>query len=358
MSSSDRAAELERLRVMATRDLEAARAEINRLERENAFLKVGRALSEEKALLCDRVEKLEREVDLLKTAPFLPPQETERPVHAETVKTESNATFICSMSVIFVVLLCLLGWYSDVKIDRFKQTYSLGARSRVDDLSRDVITSNHPAILRANRVISGLAAPVTKSLPILSGTPDRKELLSVKMPGGFSAILPVGYRVQTSEPGYIEVADRDGVPSMFFTYNSLESRLGVLAELLETNEMAQCFLNTQKKIEKQKTGLMSVAGVQSEIMKWGSPYQLKMLDASALAVDFVRQDRMVMFGSNTVLRVFCTNIQIVKETNFYQIAVKRIEPPDTPVENKHPRCLEQFFDSISFSEEAPEKRVR
>lgn len=165
--------------------------------------------------------------------------------------------------------------------------------------------------------------------------------------GSVKATIPLGYKISDKEKNYVQISDRNGLPCIFITMDVLEEEQVKAVKSLDSEEsMSDIFLVTQKKIERKKTSLMDKCGIKSDVIKWGEPYKLKKIKASVWAVDFIRRDKSIC----EELLVFCTNIQIVKGSEYYQINLKRVEPSSVSIEPPPSRLILDFMDSIVVSE--------
>ena len=168
--------------------------------------------------------------------------------------------------------------------------------------------------------------------------------------GGFTATLPTGYKVSNREPNYLEITDEDGIPSIFISHDALDDTTAKLINAVEGSDLIiNIFKKTQEKIENNKTKLMAKCGSDSQIVKWGTPYELKGVARSALRIDYVRQEKSSLLG-NFEARVFCANIQISNDSRMYQVNIKHITKPETPLDARLPKKLLDFINSIAVTD--------
>lgn len=171
---------------------------------------------------------------------------------------------------------------------------------------------------------------------------------TITFSGGLCFRLPDGYSVTKREDDYIEISERDGTPSIFFTHERNAGKISAMAALLEEEKVSESFMKSQQKIEAAKTETMAKRGAASKIVRWGKPYRISGLKAIAHFVDFVRQDRYSLALLGGEAEVFCTNAQILHGEDYYQISIRRIEKSGTPPDSPSSAWLQTFIESLSF----------
>lgn len=254
-------------------------------------------------------------------------------------------------SITFVGLLAFLGWHCEQKIKRQRFTcspdLSWSAENALSNLSATIkaIRTNNISLALTNApnqlgaITSGMATETTN-----------KGQRPIILQGGFTATLPTGYKVSNREPNYLEITDEDGIPSIFISHDALDDTTAKLINAVEGSDLIiNIFKKTQEKIENNKTKLMAKCGSDSQIVKWGTPYELKGVARSALRIDYVRQEKSSLLG-NFEARVFCANIQISNDSRMYQVNIKHITKPETPLDARLPKKLLDFINSIAVTD--------
>lgn len=271
---------------------------------------------------------------------------------AEPYCRRSRSPLLLS-SAIFVFVLLFMGWYYEQRIKWLRCTYS---NTWPGNYSFPNMASNiNIAVLSANQKIAKSNAfktnPPIAYTSYLAARAIRNETFLITMPGGFSAKIPEGYKVSMRESDYIEIADKDGTPSIFIIHEKLDERMSKIYAAVEGEDaiLLKSFRKSQETVENKKTEMLARTGLQSCVVQWGEPYFLERFAGSAIGIDFVRQDKMSLLSKSFESRAFCSNIQIINGSDLYLVNIKHITEAQTPLTSPLPKHLLDFISSLKVS---------
>lgn len=199
--------------------------------------------------------------------------------------------------------------------------------------------------------------PVPPSKSHTSSHEEKKK--EINLPGSCSFSIPDAFSFRERDSNYIEFYNQDGIPSIFVTtYNIKDYSPGWIALLPDTVAAAIQFRVEQEELEEEKTRGLKEYGLNSEIIRWNTPYPLPHLKQPSFGIDYVRHDKSNVMGKHQEGRAYCINIQILNGQLLYTINMKHISTPDTPVDANIPEQYSDIIQSIRIGPgDAPEQNI-
>jgi hypothetical protein len=148
------------------------------------------------------------------------------------------------------------------------------------------------------------AKPVSPSKSQPSSHEEKKK--EINLPGSCSFSIPDAFSFRERDSNYIEFYNQDGIPSIFVTtYNIKDYSPGWIALLPDTVAAAIQFRVEQEELEEEKTRGLKEYGLNSEIIKWNTPYPLPHLKQPSFGIDYVRHDKSNVMGKHQEGRAYC-----------------------------------------------------
>ena len=191
------------------------------------------------------------------------------------------------------------------------------------------------------------AKPVSPSKSQPSSHEEKKK--EINLPGSCSFSIPDAFSFRERDSNYIEFYNQDGIPSIFVTtYNIKDYSPGWIALLPDTVAAAIQFRVEQEELEEEKTRGLKEYGLNSEIIKWNTPYPLPHLKQPSFGIDYVRHDKSSVMGKHQEGRAFCINLQILNGQLLYTINIKHITTPNTAIDSNMPEQYSDIIQSITI----------